>query len=190
MSRRHAPLIALLAILAATPPAEAKQVNALTVCGADGCREMPRAIGRAIEAHGWAARATPPRPAPHFRFILGIGDDQRTFATDRVVYVPSVRAIGGPGRWSRVDRGTARKLEQALAKRRPLPAARLQHAVAVAEPGPSRSAEVVVRPAGSPPATSETGPGWWTLGAGVLLTAALAAGLWRLRRGRIAADRH
>ena len=187
MRRRHVLALALLATLAAAPAAQAKQVNALTVCGADGCREAPRAIGQALHDHGWAASATRPRPAPHFRFILGIGDDHQTFATDRLTYVPSTRAIGGQDGWWRVDRGTAAKIERALAKRRPLPAAKLRATAAtVAERGASPPPAVASAPTDQQPAASDGGLGWWALSAATL-AAMLALSLWRLRRGRVTA---
>jgi hypothetical protein len=182
MRRRHVLPLALLATLAAGPPAQAKQIDALTVCGADGCRDVPRAIGQALHELGGAALATTPRPAPHFRLVMRIGDGHRTFGTDRVVYVPSARAVGGGGGWSLLDRGVAAKLERAVARRRPLPAAKLPGSTAaVARPGTSLPPEVVLPPAATRPASSGAGLGWWGLG-GAALAAALGLGLWRVRR--------
>jgi hypothetical protein len=182
MRRRHVLPLALLATLAAGPAAQAKQIDALTVCGADGCREVPRAIGQALHELGGAVLATTPRPAPHFRLVMRIGDGHRTFGTDRVIYVPSARAIGGGGGWSRLERGAAAKLERAVAQRQPLPAAKLPDSTAaVAQPGTSLPPAVVLPPATTRPASSGAGLGWWALG-GAALAAALGLGLWRLRR--------
>jgi hypothetical protein len=182
MSPRHVLLLALLAPLTAAPSADAKQIDGLTVCGADGCRAAPRAIGQALHGLGGAALATTPRPAPHFRLVLRIGDGRRTFGTDRLIYVPRARAAGGDGGWSRLDRGTAAKLDRALVKRRPLPAAKLPDGAAPAR-DTSLPPEVVLPPASTPPATSNAGLATWLAGAGGL-TALLALGLWRLRRAR------
>ena len=182
MRRRHVLPLALLATLAAAPPAQAKQINALTVCGADGCRAVPRAIGQALHSLGAVASAATPRPAPHFRLVMRIGDGHRTLATDTLVYVPGARAVGGNGGWSRLDRGTAAKLERAVAGRRPLPAAKLQDSpAAIARPASSRPPEVLLPPADTQPASSGDGLGSWALGVAAL-AAALGLGAWRLRR--------
>ena len=179
MSRRTVPLLALLAALVAAPSAQAKRIDGLTACGADGCRAAPRAIGQALHELGAAPLATTPRPAPHYRLVLRIGDGHRTFGTERLIYLPRARAIGGDGGWSRLDRGTARKLDHALAGRRPLPAAKLPAFAAAARQ--TSAPPEVVPPASRPPATSSNADlGPWLGGAGVL--AALAAlGLWHRR---------
>lgn len=186
MPRRPALLLALLALLAAAPSAHAKQINSMAVCGNDGCRDVDRAIGQALHGAGSAPTVATPRRAPHYRFILRIGDDQQTFGTDRLVYVPSAQALGGAGGWWRVDRGTAAKLQDALATRRPLPAAELPStAAAIARPDSNGQPEVITPPASTPAEAADGGPAWWTFAAGGLLAAALAVGLWRLRRGRV-----
>ena len=182
MRRRHVLPLALLVALAAPSAVQAKQIDGLSVCGADGCRDAPRAIGQALHELGGAPLATQPRPAPHFRLVLRIGDGHRTFATDRVVYVPAARAIGGNGGWSRLDRGTAAKLDRAVAERTPRPAATLARSAAVvARPSTSAAPEVDPPPAATQPASSGTGLGWWALG-GAALAAALGLGAWRVRR--------
>jgi hypothetical protein len=184
MSRRHALLLALLVALAAAPSAHAKQIDALTVCGADGCRAAPRAIGQALHGLGGAALATTPRPAPRFRLVLRIGDGRRTLGTDRLIYVPRARAVGGDGGWSRLDRGTAAKLDRALVTRRPLAAAKLPDA-ALTERDTSLPPDLVLPPASTPSATSDADLAWWLGSAGALAAMlALALGLWRLRRAR------
>lgn len=187
MPRRHVLLLSLLATtaLAAPSAAQAKQVEGLTACGADGCRTVDRAIGRALQELGGAAIARGPRPAPHFRLAMRIGDGHRTLGTNRVVYVPSSRAIGGRGGWSRLDHGVAAKLARALAGRSPLPARDLPTTVAaLAVPGTSLPPEVVPPPAGRPAAADDGGFPWWVLGAGGLAVVA-AALLRRRRRGRL-----
>jgi hypothetical protein len=178
MPRRHVLLLALLAALAAAPPAHAKRIDALTACGADGCRDVTRAIGQALHELGGVALATRPRPAPHFRLVMRIGDGHRTLGTDRLIYVPSARAVGGEGGWSRLDRGAAAKLDRTLAKRRPLPATKL--------PGTAQdmsATEAVPAPAAEPPATAGADVGWRVGGTGGV-AAILALALWRIRRGR------
>jgi hypothetical protein len=182
MRRRHVLPLALLATLAAAPSAQAKQIDALTVCGADGCRDVPRAIGQALHELGGAPLATTPREAPHYRLVMRIGDGHRTFGTDSLVYVPDARAIGGDGGWSRLDRGTAAKLQRAVSRRRPLPGAKLpESTAAVAGPGTGLPPEVVLPPTGTQPASSGAGLGWWGLGVAAL-AAALGLGVWRVRR--------
>jgi hypothetical protein len=182
MRRRHVLPLALLATLASTPSAQAKQIDALTVCGVDGCHDVPRAIGQALHELGGTPLATTPRPAPHFRLVMRIGDGHRTFGTDSLVYVPGIRQIGGDGGWSLLDRGTAAKLQRAVARRRPLPAAKLPASTAaVARPGTSLPPEIVLPPADTQPASSGAGLGWWGLGIAAL-AAALGLGIWRVRR--------
>jgi hypothetical protein len=183
MPRRHIVPIALLATAAlATPsPAQAKQIDGLTACGADGCHRVDRAIGQALHELGGAAIAGTPRAAPHFRLTLRMGDGHRTFGTDRVVFIPGSRALGGNGGWSRLDRGAAAKLTGALAGHAPLPARDFAKTVAaVAAPATSLPPEVVLPPE-TPPAAASTGSGvvLWLLGAGGLAAGVVVFGLRR-----------
>ena len=166
------------AALAAASPAAAKEITGLTACGADGCHAVERALGQALPDLGGAPLPAAPRAGAHFRLVLKIGDGQRSFGTDRVIYVPGRRAIGGEGGWSRVDAGSARKLARALRGREPLPATALSKDVAaLSPPGTSLPPEVVLPPASAPAdatkAASGTGPSWWLIATGAL--AALAA---------------
>jgi hypothetical protein len=174
MSRRLASAVALLAAGALAAPAQAKQISGLTACGADGCRPVERAIGQALHDLGGAPLATAPANAPHFRLVLKIGDGHRTFGTNRVLYVPSRRAVGGDGGWTRIDAGSARKLAHALAGRAPLPAAALTKDVAALDPpGTSLPPEVFIPAATSATkASSAGGTSWWLLGAAALAAAA------------------
>jgi hypothetical protein len=180
MPRRHILAFALLALLAAAAlaaPAQAKHISGLTACGADGCQPVERAIGQALHDLGGAPLAAAPANAPHFRLVLKIGDGHRTFGTDRVLYVPSRRAVGGDGGWTRIDTGSARKLAHALAGRTPLPAAALAKDVAALDPpGTSLPPEVFIPAASSATkASSAGGPSWWLLGAAALAAAAALA---------------
>jgi hypothetical protein len=177
MSRRlAAPALALLAAAAFAAPAQAKQITGLTVCGADGCRPVERAIGQALHDLGGAPLASAPAQAAHFRLVLKMGDGTRTFGTDRVLYLPSVRAIGGEGGWSTLDRGSARKLADALAGRKPLPATALKHDIAALHPAATSLPPEVYVPASSPTrASSAGGPSWWLVGAGALAVLAALA---------------
>jgi hypothetical protein len=177
MTRRHLAPAALLAVaaLAATAPspAQAKQIDGLTVCGADGCHAVERAIGQALHEVGGAPLASAPVTAAHYRLVQKMGDGHRTFGESRVIYVPSARAIGGDGSWSRIDAGSARKLAHALAGRAPLPATALAKDVAaITTPGTSLPPEVTLPPASAtkPAAAASAGGGvsWWLLGGGAL----------------------
>jgi hypothetical protein len=192
MTRHHLAPTALLAVaaLAATAPSHAlaKQIDGLTVCGADGCHAVERAIGQSLHEVGGTALAAVPRAAQHYRLILKMGDGHRTFGESRVIYVPSAQAIGGDGSWSRIDTGAARKLAHALAGRTPLPATALAKDVAaITTAGTSLPPEVTLPPA---PATTSAaasaggGVSWWLLGGGALaIVAALAfIGNAQLRR--------
>jgi hypothetical protein len=177
-------LCALLATaaLAAPSPAQAKQIDGLTACGADGCRGVDRAVGQALHDLGGAAIAGTPRAARHFRLILRMGDGHRTFGTDRVVFVPSSRAFGGNGGWTRLDRGVAAKLTHALAGRTPIPARDFAKTVA---PGTSLPPEVVLPPESpaAPASSTDTGVVWWLLGAGGVAAVVVFGLRRRLRRG-------
>jgi hypothetical protein len=185
MTRRHLAPAALLAAAAlALPatvpsPAQAKQIDALTICGADGCHAVERAIGQALHEVGGVALAAAPRAAQHYRLIMKMGDGHRTFGESRVIYVPSARAIGGDGSWSRIDAGSARKLADALAGRTPLPATALAKDVAaITTAGTSLPPEVTLPPASATkPATASAGGGvsWWLLGGGALALLATLA---------------
>jgi hypothetical protein len=179
MSRRHSPALALLATAAlaalAPSPAQAKQINGLTVCGADGCRAVERAIGQALHDVGGATLAAAPRAAAHFRLVLKMGDGHRTLGESRLLYVPSERAIGGDGGWSEVSTGSARKLARAIAGRDALPGSALAKDVAaLTSPATSMAPEAVTPPPASPSqASSADGPPWWLLGAGALAVLAV-----------------
>jgi hypothetical protein len=190
MPRRQLLALTLLAAaaLAAPPsPAQAKQIDGLTVCGADGCRASERAIGQSLHDLGGQLLARAPSNAAHYRLVLKMGDGHRTFGSNRVIYVPQSRAIGGDGGWSRIDTGSARKLARALAGRDPLPATAFADDVRALNvaPGTSLPPEVTLRPATTTAKASGGGPSWWLLGAGAL--AALAAlafiGNSQVRRG-------
>jgi hypothetical protein len=190
MPRRHIVLFALLATaaLAAPSAAQAKQIDGLTACGADGCRSVDRAVGQALHDLGGAAIAGTPRAARHFRLILRMGDGQRTFGTDRVVFVPSARAFGGNGGWTLLDRGVAAKLTHALAGRTPIPARDFAKTVAAIEaPGTSLPPEVVLPPASAaaPASSTDSGVVWWLLGAGGVAAVVVFGLRRRLRRGRL-----
>jgi hypothetical protein len=192
MTRRHLALSAALAAcaLAAAAPAQAKQIDALTVCGADGCRNADRAIGQSLHELSGAAVAGTPRAARHFRLVLHMGDGHRTFGTQGVVYIPSARTVGGDGGWTRLDAGTAAKLTHALAGRGAIPARDFARTLAaVHAPATSLPPEVVAPPASAPaaaPASSDSGVAWWLLGgAGALAAGIVVLGLRRrLQRGR------
>jgi hypothetical protein len=179
MTRRHLAPAALLvaAALALPSAAQAKQVTGLTVCGADGCARVDRAIGRAMHDIGGPAIATAPRPGPYFRLVLHIGDGTRTFGTSRVVYLPASRAIGYDGGWSRLSRGAAAKLRRVLDGREPLPATQLARSTRDPATNESRPAEVVLPPKAARTTTKAASGGgdllWWSLG-GVAAVAALA----------------
>lgn len=85
MTRRHIVLSALLATaaLAAPSAAQAKQIDGLTVCGADGCQKVDRAIGQGLHELSGAALAKAPRAASHYRLVLKIGDGRQTFGRRR-----------------------------------------------------------------------------------------------------------
>jgi hypothetical protein len=186
MTRRHIVLSALLATaaLAAAPAAQAKQISGLTVCGADGCGQVDRAIGQALHELGGAAIAGSPRAASHYRLVLKIGDGRRTFGTQRLVYVPGQRAVGGDGGWTRVDAGTAAKLDRAVGGRAPIAAGDFARTVAiVAAPGTSLPPEVVPPPATDPAPSGDTGMPWWVFGIGALVAIIALGLLARLRRG-------
>jgi hypothetical protein len=190
MPRRHIVLFALLATaaLAAPSPAQAKRIDGLTACGADGCRAVDRAVGQALHDLGGAAIAGTPRAARHFRLILRMGDGQRTFGTDRVVFIPSSRAFGGNGGWTLLDRGVAAKLTHALAGRPPIPPRDFAKTVAAIEaPGTSLPPEVVLPPArpAAPASSTDSGVVWWLLGAGGVAAVVVFGLRRRLRRGRL-----
>jgi hypothetical protein len=192
MPRRHIVLSALFATAALAVPsaAQAKQIDALTVCGADGCHQVDRAIGQALHALGGASLAQAPRPAPHYRLVLRMGDGRRTFGTQRLVYVPSSRAVGGDGGWTRVDAGTAAKLDRAVGAGSPLPAADLaKSATAAAVAGTSLPPEIVLPPTSDPAPGGDSGVPWWVLGFGGLAAILVLGLLARLRRGRPAEAR-
>jgi hypothetical protein len=193
MTRRHIVLSALFATaaLAAPPVAQAKQIDALTVCGADGCHRVDRAIGQALHELGGATLAKAPRAARHYRLVLTMGDGRQTFGTQSLVYVPRSRAVGGEGGWTRVDAGTAAKLDRAVGASPPLPAAKLATTTAaVAAPGTSLPPEVVPPPASDPAPSGDRSGVWWGLAAAALAAVVGLGLLRRLRRGRLTLTGH
>ena len=188
MTRRHLAPAALLAAaaLAAPSAAQAKQVVDLTVCGADGCRGVDRAIGQAMHDLGGPGIATAPGPGPHFRLVLHIGDGKRTFGTSRLVYLPASRAIGNDSGWSRLNPGAAARLRRVLNGRDPLPAARLVRSTRDPAAKESRPAEVVLPPkaATTKAGSSDNGSSvlWWSLGAIAALATVAFIGNSQVRR--------
>jgi hypothetical protein len=189
MTRRHVALAALLtaAALAVPSPAQAKQITAMTACGAGGCRSVDRAVGQALHDLGGAALPGTPAAAPHFRLVMHIGDGRRTFGIDRSVYIPSSRALGGNGGWTRLNGKVAVILQHAVAGRTPLRAAALAKSVAqVSPPATSPQPEVPAPPVTTNTRASSGGAvAWWVFGAaGLVLVGALAfIGNSQVRRG-------
>lgn len=178
MSRRHllAPALLAAAALSAPSPAQAKQIDGLTVCGADGCHAVEHAIGQALHEVGGVPLATAPHAAAHYRLVLKMGDGRRALGESRVIYVPGAKAIGGDGSWSRISTGAARKLAHVLAGRTPLPATALKRDVAaITTVGTSLPPEVTLPPADPAKASSAGGPSWWLLGGGSLAVLAALA---------------
>jgi hypothetical protein len=183
---------ALAAALALAAPAGAKEISALTLCGAGGHCHAVRGerVRQAFMDGGSFITSSPDRRAPFFSVVATITEpgQRGAVASDTVRWVPSagrIRSIGEFGRplWTRLDAATTRALRRAARGLTPKPAARLG---TLYEPPPKvRVTEVVNPPAPARAAAHGGGPATAILAAGgAVLAAALGAGAiaWRRRR--------
>jgi hypothetical protein len=184
-----AALAAGLLVLAA--PAGAKEISALTLCGAGGhCRPVPGGdrVRQAFMDGGSFLTNSPDRRAPFFTVVATVSaPGYRDIGSYSVRWVPSAGRIRNTGEfdrpfWTRPDARTTRALRRAAKGLRPKPAARLG---ALYVPPPKvRVTEVVNPPAPARAAARGEGPGTAILAAGgaALAAAVLAAGAMTHRR--------
>ena len=82
-------LTALLATLALAAPATAKEIQSVTVCGADSCQTSkdPQLMSGMIDVG--PPTSAPKAPAPFYRVTMPIGDGQEVFGRVQTSWVPS-----------------------------------------------------------------------------------------------------
>jgi hypothetical protein len=184
----------LATALAFAAPAGAKEISALTLCGAGGhCHTVRGHDARqAFMDGGSFLTSSPDRRAPFFTVVAAITEPGRRGAIGSLTvrWVPSagrIRNTGEFGRpfWTRPGAATTRALRRAAAGLEPKPAARLG---ALYVPAPMARVTEVVNPPASPRAAADGGGASTAIlvtGGGVL-AAALAAGAAARRRRRTA----
>jgi hypothetical protein len=182
---------ALAAALVLAAPAGAKEISALTLCGAGGHCHPVRGHGvrQAFMDGGSFLTNSPARRAPFYSVMATITEpgQRAAVATYSVRWVPSagrIRSIGEFGRpmWTRPDAATTRALRRAAKGLTPKPAARLG---ALYVPPPKvRVTEVVNPPAAGRAAARGGGSATVILVTGGVLTAALAGFAVARRRRR------
>ena len=188
MAMRTIPLVAVAAAALALPmPAVAKEIEAASVCGADGCRKVDVDRGNHALVEGGPIGAPPKTPTPFYRVRLAVGAGSGEIV-DRftTIYVPSVRKLrGSDGTWMDARPRTVRALRRVTRGREPFRARAL--AAMLERTGGTSLAPEVVRP---PEAArgGGGGAGWLVaIGAGgglALLTGVVGPLRRRMGRGR------
>lgn len=109
--------------LAAAPPAAAKDIERIRVCGADKCTNVRPS--RTVESRLFddAFAAVPRRRAPYFRITIAFGDGRgHIIHNSRLYFVPSLQLVSQDGAWTRA-RGARLELFRRLTRgHRPYPA--------------------------------------------------------------------
>jgi hypothetical protein len=184
---------ALAVALALAAPAGAKEISALTLCGAGGrCHPVPGGdrVRQAFMDGGSFITNSPDRRAPFFSVVATITEPGQRGAVGSytVRWVPSAGRIRSTGEfdrpmWTRPDAATTRALRRAARGLEPKPAARLG---ALYVPPPKAKVTEVVNPQAPPQAAARRGaPATAILvTGGAVLAAALAAGAIVRRRRR------
>jgi hypothetical protein len=183
---------ALAAALALAAPAGAKEISALTLCGAGGqCHQVRGEHARqSLMDGGSFMTSSPDRRAPFFSVVATITEPggQGIIGRFTVRWVPSagrIRSAGEFGRpmWTRPDAAMTRALRRAAEGLKPKPAARL--GTLYVPPPKAKLTEVVNPPAPAQAAAHRGGaPTAVLVTVGALLATALAAGAIARRRRR------
>jgi hypothetical protein len=182
---------ALAAALMLAAPAGAKEISALTLCGAGGhCHQVRGEHARqSLMDGGSFLTSSPDRRAPFFSLVATITEPggQGIIGRFTVRWVPSAGRIRSTGEfdrpmWTRPDAAMTRALRRAAQGLRPKPAARL--GTLYVPPPKVRVTEVVNPPAASRAAARGGGAATVILVTGGVLAAALAACAVARRRRR------
>lgn len=211
-SRRVLVVVAAVAscVLAAAPPAGAKGIARVAVCGSDGCVDRTDvALGASSEPHvlldaGTPVEADAVTPEPFVRVCFGIGDGttRKVFGTYTVEFLPrSGHQRAEDGTWGLLEGGALRAMRRVVAGVPPLAAAGLGlpatraagparagtgaaelrvPATATRTPGPAHAG---TGPVGA--ASGGDGPAWPVLsGTGALAVLVAAGAAFAVRRRR------
>jgi hypothetical protein len=145
---RRLALLALLIIpLLAAAPAAAKEVQAVTACGAGDCATSKNDGLLAAMMDVGPPTATPREPAPFYRLSIAVGDRGETFGRYRSWWVPSAnKMLGEDGTWIAVRPEVRVALEHVTRGLAALPAAQL--------PGFPAAAELPAAPPAQPASSS------------------------------------
>ena len=120
---------ALAVALMSAPPAGAKQIDRITVCGSDGCTTLrpARAVERRLFDDSFVA--APRRRAPFFTIVVGFGDGRgRILHRERLVYVPAMRMVATGTRalrWTRARGARLNTFRSVVRGHKPYPARRM-----------------------------------------------------------------
>jgi hypothetical protein len=128
-------LLTALALLAAVPGAAAKEINAMKICGREGCAPMKRSVAQSFHDDGslyGPLLAREPGRVRHLRLTMFFGDGTgENVGRVSLAYAPALRAVvstdPGPATpWQRVSPGAARRLDRAAGTLTPFAAKRLR----------------------------------------------------------------
>jgi hypothetical protein len=176
------PLIALVAAAALVPAAaSAKNLQAMRICGADACVDVPKDQLDIALVEGGSTALAPDRAEPWYRVRVTVGaggahDSWQLAALPRSGYFSSGR--GAAHSWTSMPTATAaayRRLTRGLA---PIPAAQLP--LRVASSGRSNRSAPAVAPADDRDGGHEVAVAGVVVGA--VLLGAVAFSAWRRRR--------
>ena len=157
---------ALLALGLCTT-AYAKEIAAIEVCGADGCRDVTAQATNAV-VDGGPPTGAPDAAAPFYRVNVTMRAGKEKFGWGNV-YVPSAGVIrGDDGTWMDPMITTVEELDRLVAGSTPFPAEELGLPMPRPAPAPADGLPAVV---------------WGLLAVGLLATLSAGATLLRRRRG-------
>ena len=179
MTRRTLISIAVLSILGLIAPASAlaKEVSAVTICGADECRPVRDQRLLPELAGGSAHSAGPAERSAFYRVRVRVDAGEKSFRFENVVLPDQDLLRGESGTWMELSRFAGIAYRKLTDDMKPLPAAQMPLG-AGHDPPEARVVEVVEAPA--PPARD--GRAAWPVAA-ALAALVVCAGLLA-RRGR------
>jgi hypothetical protein len=176
-------LVGCAAVLPAPPTAQAKEIAGVSVCAADGCREVTDRKAWPLLAEGGPGTNAPERPLEHFTVRISVlAEDDETVEWSYVA-VPSRGLLQAEdGSWMTMTPASRKALLGITQGRVPLEPGQMP-------PGkdlPAPRVDEVVSPAEAPALTGDDASPWPWLGGTALAAAILLLVVWRRRDRAVA----